>query len=146
MKKLKYALWLVVIVLVALAVYQNWDFFRESKSIGINLGFDDYNTPELPAGIYYLAVFLLGLLISYISGLPGKFRARKTIRQLNEKIAASEKKISRLESETAAVAETNQDRAGPQEPGTTKDFQEPRDTEAVKETGESESGHEKPGE
>ncbi|MCF8110102.1 MAG: LapA family protein [Desulfobacteraceae bacterium] len=144
MKKLKYALWLVVIGLVALAVYQNRDFFFESKSLGINLGFDEYNTPELPAGVYYLAVFLLGLLTSYISALPGKFRARKTIRQLNEKIADSEKKISRLETESAVVAGTNQDRAGPKEPGERQDLQEPQDAEASKEP--AASGHEKSGE
>ncbi|MCF8093757.1 MAG: LapA family protein [Desulfobacteraceae bacterium] len=131
MKKLKYLLWLIVIMLVALAVYQNREFFIEGKSLGIDLGFESFKTPELPAGVYYLAVFLIGLLISYFSTLPRKFRSRKTIRQLNEKIAADEKKISRLEAEIAAGSQTREKPAGVYEYGQSQDQEEPRDTEAV---------------
>ncbi|MFW6011305.1 MAG: LapA family protein, partial [Desulfosalsimonas sp.] len=97
MKKLKYMLWLVVIGLVALVVYQNGEFFTVKRSIGINLYFFEYHSPELPTGIYYLAVFLIGFLVSYFFTLPHKFRSRRTIRQLNKKIAADEKKIADLE-------------------------------------------------
>ncbi|MFW6334441.1 MAG: LapA family protein, partial [Desulfosalsimonas sp.] len=84
MKKVKYMLVVIILGLVALAVYQNKGFFIEKQSLGINLYFFDYQGPELPNGIYYLAVFLIGVLIAYFSTLPQKFRSRKTIRQLNE--------------------------------------------------------------
>ncbi|MFP4193814.1 MAG: LapA family protein [Desulfosalsimonas sp.] len=144
MKKLKYLFWLVIIGLVALAVYQNRGFFIDGKSLGINLHFFSYDTPELPAGVYYLAVFLIGLLISYFSALPGKIRSRRTIKQLNEKIAADEKKISRLEAEAAAGPGTSQGPSGQKEPGKGQELQEPRDTEAVEQPAGTEQ--EKPGE
>ncbi len=98
MKKVKYVFWLVVIALVALVMYQNSEFFIVKRSLGIDLYFFSYDSPKLPTGIYYLAVFLIGMLVSYVFTLPRKFRDRKTIRQLNEKVAASEKKIAALES------------------------------------------------
>lgn len=130
MKKLKYLFWLVIIGLVALGVYQNRGFFIDGKSLGINLGFDSFKTPELPAGVYYLAVFLIGLLISYFSTLPQKFRSRKTIRQLNQRIAENEKKISRLEAEIEAGSRVQEKTAGAHEYEESQDSEEVRDTEA----------------
>ncbi|MFP3999150.1 MAG: lipopolysaccharide assembly protein LapA domain-containing protein [Desulfobacterales bacterium] len=130
MKKLKYLLWLVIIGLVALGVYQNRGFFIDGKSLGIDIYFFSYDSPELPAGLYYLAVFLIGFLISYFSGLPRKFRSRKTIKQLNEKIAADEKKISRLEAEIAAGSQVREKADGGHEHEKSQNSEEVRDTEA----------------
>lgn len=113
MKKVKYVFWLVVLGLVALAVYQNSEFFIDKRSLGIDLYFFSYESPKLPTGVYYLAVFLIGMLISYVFTLAQKFRNRKTIRQLNEKVAASEKKIAALESAPAQTPQTQQ--SSPQE-------------------------------
>ena len=112
MKKVKYVFWLVVIGVAALAVYQNSEFFIVERSLGIDLYFFSYDSPKLPTGVYYLAVFLIGMLISYVLTLAQKFRDRKTIRQLNEKVAASEKKIAALES---APGQTPQAQQSPSE-------------------------------
>ncbi|MCF8036758.1 MAG: LapA family protein [Desulfobacteraceae bacterium] len=112
MKKVKYVFWLVVIGVAALAVYQNSEFFIVGRSLGIDLYFFSYDSPKLPTGVYYLAVFLIGMLISYVLTLPRKFRDRKTIRQLNEKVAANEKKIAALES---APGQTPQAQQSPSE-------------------------------
>lgn len=105
MKRVKYLFWLLVAVLAAIVVYQNKQFFIVERSFQINLYFFSYRSPELPTGVYYLSVFLVGMLISYLVGLPGKFRARRTIRQLNDRIAADKKRIAELESGAAAGAE-----------------------------------------
>ncbi|MFP4650224.1 MAG: LapA family protein [Desulfobacterales bacterium] len=134
MKKLKYLLWLVVIGLVALAVYQNQDFFIEQRSFGIDLYFFEYNAPEMPTGVYYLAVFLIGLLISYFFTLRQKFRSRKTIRQLNEKIADDEKKIASLQAGQATEAGAGTGAAPSAEKVAGREVQ---DTEAVEQKGET---------
>ncbi|MBS3732317.1 MAG: LapA family protein [Desulfobacterales bacterium] len=108
MKKVKYVFWLVVIGLVGLVVYQNSEFFIVGRSLGIDLYFFSYDSPELPTGVYYLAVFLIGMLISYFFTLAQKFRDRKTIRQLNEKVAAGEKKIAALESAPGETPQAQQ--------------------------------------
>lgn len=143
MKKLKYLLWLVVIGLVALVVYQNNELFMVKRSFGIDLYFFEYDSPELPAGVYYLAVFLIGLLISYFFTLRQKFRSRKTIRQLNEKVAADEKKIASLQTQqtTGAGAGTGAVRGGEKGAGLSPEAgQEVQDTEAVEQKGQTEDG------
>ncbi|MFO7930818.1 MAG: LapA family protein [Thermodesulfobacteriota bacterium] len=140
MKKLKYLLWLVVIGLVALVLYQNKEFFTMQRSFGIDLYFFKYDSPEMPTGVYYLAVFLIGLLISYFFTLRQKFRSRKTIRQLNEKVAADEKKIANLQAghttEAAAgpAAARSGEKGAGQAPGADQGVQ---DTEAVEQKGET---------
>ncbi len=141
MKKIKYLLWLAIIGLAALAVFQNKEFFIVQRSFGIDLYFFSYDSPELPTAVYYLAVFLIGFLVSYFSTLPHKFRSRRTVRQLNEKIAADEKKIARLEKELAAAP---RQREGGFEQQGAYESEGPRDTEAVEEQGGS--GDEKTGE
>lgn len=113
MKKVKYVFWLVIAGLVALVVYQNQEIFMAKHSLGINLYFFKEETPELVAGVYYLSMFLIGLLISYFFSLSQKFKSRKTIRQLNEKIAANQKKIAELESKQPA--EPREHEAAPQQ-------------------------------
>ena len=112
MKKVKYVFWLVVLALVALVVYQNSEFFIVKRSLGIDLYFFSYESPKLPTGVYYLAVFLIGMLVSYVFTLAQKFRDRKTIRQLNEKVASGEKQLAAFRS---AQAETPQAQQSPSE-------------------------------
>lgn len=143
MKKVKYVFWLVVIGLVALAVYQNSEFFIVKRSLGIDLYFFSYESPKLPTGVYYLAVFLIGMLLSYVLTLAQKFRDRKTIRQLNEKVAASEKKIAALES---APGQTPQAQQSPSETRQTQmQAKQGPAAEAVSGAG-GEKNEEKPGE
>lgn len=143
MKKVKYVFWLVVIGLVVLAVYQNSEFFIVERSLGIDLYFFSYDSPKLPTGVYYLSVFLIGMLVSYVFTLAQKFRDRKTIRQLNQKVTAGEKKIAALE---PAPAETPQAQQSPPEtPQAPGQAQSAPAREAVSEAG-GEKNEEKPGE
>ena len=89
---------MIVTVLLSLVVAQNLPFFLEPKHLQINfMIFEPYSTPEFPMAFYFLVLFLGGLLISYASGLSEKFIAKKTIRNLNNEVAAAKKKISELQ-------------------------------------------------
>ena len=143
MKKVKYVFWLVVIALVALVAYQNQDIFMVRQSLRIDLQFFKKETPELIAGVYYLAVFLIGMLISYVFTLAQKFRDRKTIRQLNERVAASEKKLAALQSAPAETQGAQQE--SPQSRQSQAQQQQGPSREAVSEAG-GEKNEEKPGE
>ncbi|MBA2881751.1 putative integral membrane protein [Desulfosalsimonas propionicica] len=124
MKKLKYAFWLLIVVLAAVVVFQNKGFFIVERSFKLNLYFFKYASPELPTALYYFAVFLIGFLLCYFLSLSAKFKTRKTVRQLHEQAAAKDKKIAELESELAAA----QAQTVPAEPVSQQDVSDPPET------------------
>jgi uncharacterized integral membrane protein len=123
MKKLKYAFWLLIVVLAAIVVFQNKGFFLVERSVKLNLYFFKYASPELPTAVYYFAVFLIGFLLSYFLGLSAKFRNRKTVRQLREQITAKDRRISELDAELAAAGKAQPAPAMPAGPQETADPQ-----------------------
>ena len=98
MKKIKLLLWLIILGLVALVVYQNLKFLMIQQTITVNLWIQQYSI-ELSIGVMMLALFLSGLLISYFFGLAHRFRTRKMVRQLNEELTLERKKVAELESQ-----------------------------------------------
>jgi uncharacterized integral membrane protein len=104
MKKIKLGFWLIIIVFLVLIIYQNQDFFRATRSLGLNLIITQYYSPEIPVGVLFLASFLAGLLIAYIFGLLAQFKARKTIKNLNTTINSQIEMISTLKQQTAQQA------------------------------------------
>lgn len=99
MKKIKIAFGVIIIVLLALLIYQNKDFFFEKQILGIDLGFNDYLSPELPNVIFFLAFFLVGLFIAYIYSLLERFRSKKTIKTLNAAVESKDQMLSTLKAE-----------------------------------------------
>lgn len=98
MKKFKLLLWLIILGLVALVVYQNLKFLMTQQTITVNLWIQQYSM-ELSIGVMMLGLFLAGLLISYFFSLAHRFRTRKMIRQLNEELTLERKKVAELESQ-----------------------------------------------
>ncbi len=96
MKKFKIILLLIVLGLIALAVYQNLEFLKSHQSIELNL-FITHFKGEAVVGVLMLALFIAGLLISYFLTLAQRFKNRKAIRQLNEQLNAERKKAAELE-------------------------------------------------
>jgi uncharacterized integral membrane protein len=90
MKKVKIVFWLLVLGFMGLVFFQNQDYFLAKNSLRIDLWFQKYLIPETPNGLYFLAFFIIGLLIAYVYYLPERFRCNKSIRQLNAKIASLE--------------------------------------------------------
>jgi len=86
--RFKIVLWLLVLGFAALVVYQNLDFFSAARSLRIDLGVTVYHTPEIALGLYFLAVFLIGLLAAYFASLGQRFRSRQTVRALREEMEA----------------------------------------------------------
>ncbi|MDO9264621.1 MAG: lipopolysaccharide assembly protein LapA domain-containing protein [Desulfosalsimonadaceae bacterium] len=103
MRKVKFAFWLIVAVLIGLVGWDNRVFFLEEKKLTVDFFFASYSTPDLPIVLFFLGLFLAGLLIAYASGLSEKFIAKKTIRNLNSEVAAAKKKISELEGNIASL-------------------------------------------
>jgi len=97
MKKVKIAFWLVVFGLVGLVIYQNKDFFLSESRLTFNLGFFYYETPFLANAIFFVALFLVGILISYFLSLFKHFKDAKIIKTLRAKEISLVEAVSALE-------------------------------------------------
>ena len=99
MKKVKIAIWIIVLGFVVLIVTQNWSYFNTKQQLNVNLYFEKYHTLEFSNLLFFLACFLIGLLIAYFYGLVERFRSNKLIKRLNETTAAQQEEISGLKRE-----------------------------------------------
>ncbi len=97
MKKVKIAFWIIVFGFVGLVIFQNRVFFMSESRLVFNLGFYYYETPFLANAIFFVAFFLVGILISYFSGLFRNFKDAKTIKTLKAKDASLVDTVSSLE-------------------------------------------------
>jgi len=98
MKSVKLVLLAVVGVFVVVLVYQNRDLLTDTYSLRLNLVFKEYRTGEILLSMYFVAFFLVGLLVSYFYGLSSQFKAKKERRNCLEKISKLEEEIKVLKS------------------------------------------------
>ena len=103
MKKIKIAFWILVFAFLALVIYQNRAFFQAPLSLQVNLVAAKYVTPELQIWVFFIGLFLVGIVLTFLSGLPAKFRAGKSIRTLNATIASQRNELAALQNEVAAM-------------------------------------------
>ena len=103
MNRFKTVLWLLIFGILMLIIFQNQEFFLAKKSLGINLLFVKYQSPNLPNAVTFLLFFLAGLVISYLFGLAERFRLKKTIKKLNATIESQAKAIAPVEKEPGPV-------------------------------------------
>ncbi|MEX1297744.1 MAG: hypothetical protein AB1Z38_11305 [Desulfotignum sp.] len=87
MKTIKFLIFLIIIGLVGLLVYQNIDYFTTGTMLTLNLKFTDWSIPELPNWAFWGICLGLGLLITGIKGLITAFGLGRQIKKRNAQIA-----------------------------------------------------------
>jgi hypothetical protein len=102
MKKVKIAFWIVVFAFVGLVIFQNKEFFMSESRLIFNLGFFYYETPYLANAIFFVAFFLVGILISYFSSLFKHFKDAKIIKTLKAKESSLVETVSALEKQLSS--------------------------------------------
>ena len=109
MKNAKIAFWVILFGFIGLILYQNRAFYLSLQTLGIDLLFFEYRTPEIPNAVIFMAFFFVGLLIAYFFSLLDRFNSRKTIKSLNESLRTAEKMLETLKMENDALknVETN---------------------------------------
>jgi len=103
MKKFKIAFWLLVFALLALIIYQNKAFFQAPLSLRVNLAVTAYETPELQIWVFFIGLFLLGIILAYLFSLPARFSAGKSVKSLTATIASQRDELTALQNEVAAM-------------------------------------------
>ncbi len=99
MKKATLILWVIIFGFIALFIFQNQTFFLAQNAFNLNLGIKQYSVPELYNAILVLAFFFAGLFIAYLFSISARFKAKRTIKKLNTKIASQINEIDGLKSE-----------------------------------------------
>lgn len=113
MQKIKYLLWIIIVAVLATFIYQNSAYFMAEERISLDLYFfEEFQSPEIPNIVYFLAVFLIGFLVALFLTFSYGYKKRKIIRELNEKINSDQKRIEELESKLAAAGGAGERPAG----------------------------------
>jgi len=100
MKKATLIVWVIILAFIALVIFQNQTFFMSHHALQLNLGVFKHNlSPKVPIAVVFIFFFFSGLVIAYLFGLSNRFKARRTAKKLNAKIAAQEGDIGKLKSE-----------------------------------------------
>jgi len=102
MKKVKVAFWIVIFGFIGLVIFQNKEFFMSESRLILNLGFFYYETPFLANAIFFVAFFLVGILISYCFSLFKQFKDGKTIKTLKNKETSLVDAVASLEKQLSA--------------------------------------------
>ncbi len=93
MKSVRPLLWSLLVIVSVVVVVQNLSLFTHKEALRLNLLIKQYQTEPIYLTLYFLAFFLIGLLISYFYGLAERFKANKTIKNHLETIRKLEEEI-----------------------------------------------------
>jgi uncharacterized integral membrane protein len=103
MKKVKIGIWIIIIVLLGLVVYQNGAFFLAKESLSINFSFAAYKTPDLPVVLFFIAFFFVGWLVAYVFSLAERFSSGKQIKKLQQTNDMQQRAIDEMKKDVAAL-------------------------------------------
>ncbi len=105
MRIIKLIFFLVVVGVLALFMYQNQEYFFTKISLMINFYMPgaEYQAPEIPTILILAVSFVIGFLLSYILTMFGRFKSKRTIKNLNAKINSHLDTISKLKSEVESM-------------------------------------------
>ena len=107
-KRVKIGIWVIILGLLALMVFQNQNFFLARQSLGLNLYFKNYSLPEVVNIFLFFICFLAGLFLAVYFILFDRFKLKKTNKTLNTTINTHLEKISSLEKELETLKPFNQ--------------------------------------
>ena len=107
-KRVKIGIWVIILGLLALMVYQNQNLFLARQSLGLNLYFRNYALPEVANIFLFFICFLEGLFLAVYFIFFDSFKLKKTNKNLNTTINTHLEKISLLEKELETLKPSDQ--------------------------------------
>jgi len=91
--------WIGLLLLLVCVLLGIWLVQDNPLEVTVTLlGFSLY---QLPIGIWLLAAFLAGSVLSYVLGLPGYFTQRAQTRRLRSQLALAETALKKLQSKAS---------------------------------------------
>lgn len=101
MKKLKLFLGLIVVIFIALLIYQNREYFLTQQALSFSLGVETWQWTAPPAQnvLYMGGCLLVGLLYAALISFSLKLKSKKAIKILNAENATHLEEIASLKQE-----------------------------------------------
>ena len=97
MREVKITFWAIILLLIAVFIYQNQNFFfQANQSFRINLIFTEFKTPEITSALIFLFCILAGVFVTYVLSIPGRMTSKKQIKLLQKAVDSQLKEISSL--------------------------------------------------
>lgn len=137
MKKIKFTLGLLVVIFVALVIYQNRTYFLAKQALSLSLGVETWHwtAPEAQNVAYFGGCLVIGFLIAGYLGVASKLKSMKNIKQLNKTIITQIGTIESLQSELQSLKTDpylHNDQSGDQLPVESSESANVDDTNTVK--------------
>ena len=101
MKKIKYLLWLIVLALLGVLIYQNQVYFLAKESLKVDAITWKETLPAIPNVAYWGICLLVGLILAGFKGFLVSFRLRGEIREKTAILSKFEKENDELRKELA---------------------------------------------
>ena len=99
MKKVKLAIWVVIVAFVAIFFYQNREWFLSAQSIKLDLLFAQYQSSEIKIVILAFMFFVAGLLLGAYFILVYHLKIKKKVKTLSAQVKSQGDQITTLENE-----------------------------------------------
>jgi uncharacterized integral membrane protein len=118
MKKLKIVFWVLILGFIAIIFFSNKNYFLAKHVLQIDLLYGEpFHSMEMPNAIFFLVFFLTGFLIAYFISLSGRFKTKKTIKNLNAAASSQLAEIAALTKEVESLQSGSSDHKDePKEP------------------------------
>jgi|GEM_PF-1302963 len=98
-KKVKLAIWVVIIAFVVILIYQNQELFLSAQSLKLNLLFAQYQSSEIKIVFLSFMFFAAGLLLGAYFILVYHLKIKKKVKALNAQVKSQGDQITALENE-----------------------------------------------
>jgi hypothetical protein len=101
MKKIKLLLWLIILGLLGVLIYQNLEYFMTTVALKFDLKVASWNwtIPELQNIAYFGICFLLGLILAGLKGFVVSFKLSKEIKTKDASLTSLKEQVNTLKTE-----------------------------------------------
>lgn len=98
MKVIKTVLWLIILGLLGILIYQNLDYFMTKTGLSLDLKLEGrhWTLPEIQNIAYFGICFLLGLILAWLRGFFARLALKKEILSRDREIASLKEQVNTL--------------------------------------------------
>ena len=101
MKKIKYFLWLIILIALGILIYENLDYFMAATALKFDLKISSWNwtIPQLQNIAFFAICFFLGFIFPGIKWMMLKFKFKNAFKTKDATIASLKEQLNTLKAE-----------------------------------------------
>ncbi|WP_372682784.1 LapA family protein [Desulfosarcina sp.] len=100
--KLRLSMWTLIILTMALIIYQNREFYLSEQTLTLNLYVAQFGLPPLANVTQVLLFFLAGIVLACVSLYHERFKLRREIDNLNTAFQSCAQQVTSMKPEACA--------------------------------------------